>query len=207
MNRTTRFQHAFWRNYAQLYPCTPKADHFLRGYGGANPTYHIEDRDDLYVKQWLGTETVGTDVRGAAGADVEALMTPYRERFKQEFASDYAGNGSPWGPPPLPWFVMYFKPKGGTRNWWRWDDMAKWLEEYRERYMDILRSGHTASEIRMREAARERFSSPIISHLWHPDGTPFSDEEYRERGIDPPPPGEQEHLIILDADEEEHPED
>ena len=49
-----------------------------------------------------------------------------------------------------------------------------------------------------KEAARGRFSDPIISYMWHPDGTPFSDEEYRERGIEPPPPGEQEELIILD---------
>ncbi len=48
------------------------------------------------------------------------------------------------------------------------------------------------------EAARGRFSEPSISYLWHADGTPFSDEEYRERGIEPPPPGEQEELIILD---------
>ena len=46
------------------------------------------------------------------------------------------------------------------------------------------------------EAARERFSSPMISNLWHPDGTPFTDEEYRERGLEPPPPGEQPTLII-----------
>ena len=85
----------------------PRPDHFLRGYGGSNPTYHIGDRDDLYVKQWLGTVSVGidvrgafgadvrgavgADVRGAVGADVEALMAPYRERFEQEFADDYAG--------------------------------------------------------------------------------------------------------------------
>ena len=59
----------------------------------------------------------------------------------------------------------------------------------------IGEDGRTEEEI---EAARGRFSSPIISHLWHPDGTPFTDEEYRERGIDPPPPGEQEELIILE---------
>ena len=142
MNRAIRFQQAFWRNYGQLYPCTPKVDHFLRGYGGSNPTYHIGARDELYVKQWLGTVSVGIDVRGAVGTDVEALMAPYRERFKQEFARDYAGDRNPWRHShPLPWFVMYFKPECGTRNWLLWDDMAKWLEEYRERYMDILRSG------------------------------------------------------------------
>ena len=49
-----------------------------------------------------------------------------------------------------------------------------------------------------REAARGRFSEPFISYMWHADGTPFTDEEYRERGIDPPPPGEQEELIVLE---------
>ena len=142
MNKKTRFLHAFWRNYAQLYPCTPKADHFLRGYGGSNPTHHIGGRNDLYVKQWLGTVSVGIDMRGAAGTDVEALMAPYREKFTQEFTHDYMGDRNPWGHShPLPWFVMYFKPEGGIRNWRQWDDMAKWPEEYREKYMDILHSG------------------------------------------------------------------
>ena len=59
----------------------------------------------------------------------------------------------------------------------------------------------------MREAARERFCNPIISYLWHPDGTPFSDEDYGERDIGPPPPDDQERLIFLKADEEEKPED
>ena len=48
------------------------------------------------------------------------------------------------------------------------------------------------------ETARGRFSEPFISYLWHADGTPYIDEEYREFGIEPPPPGEQEELIILD---------
>ena len=47
------------------------------------------------------------------------------------------------------------------------------------------------------KAARGRFSDFHISYLWHADGTPFTDEEYRERGIDPPPPGEQKKLLLL----------
>ena len=49
-----------------------------------------------------------------------------------------------------------------------------------------------------REAARGRFSEPFISYLWHADGTPYTDDEYRAMGIDPPAPGEQEELIILE---------
>ena len=52
------------------------------------------------------------------------------------------------------------------------------------------------TEEERRQAAEERFTAPMISHLWHPDGTPFTDEEYVERGIEPPPPGEQPTLVI-----------
>ena len=48
------------------------------------------------------------------------------------------------------------------------------------------------------EAARGRFSEPFISYLWHADGSPFTHEEYRERGIAPPAPGEQKELIVMD---------
>ena len=72
---------------------------------------------------------------------------------------------------------MYFKPEGDTCNRWQWDDMAKWLEGYREKCMATLRSEQTDHEIHMRKAACERFSSSIISYLWQPGGRPFSDEE------------------------------
>ena len=59
-------------------------------------------------------------------------------------------------------------------------------------------STRSDSSRQAREAASGRFSSPMISYLWHPDGTPFNDEEYRERGIDPPPTGEQSALNIIE---------
>ncbi|MDE0080032.1 MAG: hypothetical protein OXO50_21115 [Caldilineaceae bacterium] len=48
------------------------------------------------------------------------------------------------------------------------------------------RNSETPDEAEAREAARERFMSPMISHLWHPDGTPFTAEEYEERGVPVP---------------------
>lgn len=59
----------------------------------------------------------------------------------------------------------------------------------------------------MREAARERFSSPFMFYLWHPEGTSFSDEDYGKRDIDLLPPDDQECLIGLKVHEEEKPED
>ncbi len=49
-----------------------------------------------------------------------------------------------------------------------------------------------------REATGERFTDNPFSYLWHADGTPYTDEEYLTRGIEPPTPGEQNALIILD---------
>ena len=34
----------------------------------------------------------------------------------------------------------------------------------------------------------ERFAEPFISRAWHPDGTPFTDEDYRRAGLDVPSP-------------------
>lgn len=94
----------------------------------------------LSVKQWLGSETVGTDIRGRKGVDVAELMDPYREQFDQEFADDYKTDRCPWGS-LLPWYVTYCRPEGGTRNCDRWDEMAKWLEERRQMYETILARG------------------------------------------------------------------
>ena len=92
------------------------------------------------MKQWLGSETVGTDIRGSKGVDLEALMEPYKERFEREFEDDFIMDRCPWGS-LLPWYVTYCRPEGGTRNCDRWDEMAKWLEERRKLYETILARG------------------------------------------------------------------
>ena len=32
----------------------------------------------------------------------------------------------------------------------------------------------------------ERFGAPFVSRMWHADGTPFTDDEYRAAGMKPP---------------------
>ena len=141
--RDTRFRRAFWRYYALLYPNTPKVQEFLGtpGFGGHTLVYTIEGWGrKLSVKQWLGRETVGTDIRGSKRVEVEVLIEPYRKRFKQEFEDDYKMDRCPWGS-LLPWYVTYYRPKGGTRNCDQWDHMSKWLEERRKMYETILACG------------------------------------------------------------------
>ena len=141
--RATRFRWAFCRYYALLYPNTPKAQEFLRtpGFGGHTLVYEVEGMGGLLaVKQWLGSETVGTDIRGRKSVEVGALMEPYKQRFEQEFEADYSMDRCPWGS-LLPWYVTYYCPEGGTRNCDRWDEMAKWLEERRKMYETILTHG------------------------------------------------------------------
>ena len=141
--RETRFRRAFLRYYALLYPNTPKAQEFLGtpGFGGHTLVYKVEGwGGKLSVKQWVGSETVGTDIRGSKGVEVGALMGPYRKRFEQEFKDDYKLDRCPWGT-LLPWYVTYCRPEGGTRNCDWWDEMAKWLEERRKMYETILARG------------------------------------------------------------------
>ena len=36
-----------------------------------------------------------------------------------------------------------------------------------------------------------RFRRPFISRMWHADGTPFTNAEYRAAGVKPPTPEQQ----------------
>ena len=120
----------------------PKRKSFSVHQGSAVTPSCIRSRDGgkLSVKQWLASQTVGTDIRGSKGVEVGALMEPYRKRFKQEFDADYKMDRCPWGS-LLPWYVTYCRPEGGTRNCDRWDEMAKCLEERRQMYEMILARG------------------------------------------------------------------
>jgi hypothetical protein len=45
-----------------------------------------------------------------------------------------------------------------------------------------------SSNRRKRYRLGARFAEPFGSRLWHADGTPFTDAEYRAAGFDPPTP-------------------
>ena len=132
-SQNVRFRRAFWKNYAEVHPETPKAGKFSEGYGISNPRYRIE-KADLYVKQWLGTVTVGVSVVGRNGEpqnDVQRRIDPFRQRFEEGFEDVTYSEDSLW-------FVSSFRCEGGTRNFWIWDEAVAWLEERRKRYEEIL---------------------------------------------------------------------
>ena len=132
-SQNVRFRRAFWKNYAEVHPETPKAEKFLEGYGISNPRYRIE-KADLYVKQWLGTITVGVCVAGRDSEpriDVQQRVDPFRQCFEEGFEDLTYSEDSLW-------FVSSFRCEGGTRNFWIWDEAAAWLEERRKQYEEIL---------------------------------------------------------------------
>lgn len=47
-----------------------------------------------------------------------------------------------------------------------------------------------------------RFAEPFGSQAWHPDGTPFSDADYRRAGLDVPTPEQREAWAKLEAERE-----
>ena len=51
-----------------------------------------------------------------------------------------------------------------------------------------------------RELGR-RFAEPFISQMWHADGTPYSAEDYRRAGVDPPTPEQLEAWAREDAED------
>ena len=110
-------------------------------FGGHTLVYKVEGwGGKLSVKQWVGSETVGTDIRGSKGVEVEALMDPYRKRFEQEFEDDYKWIDAPGQLAPLVRNVLpsrrrdaQLRPVGL--------EMAKWLEERRKMYETNLARG------------------------------------------------------------------
>ena len=132
-SQTVRFRRAFWKNYAEVHPETPKAVDFLEGFGNANPQYRIKEAD-LFIKQWLGTVSVGVYVQAKhddSHAAVQDRINLYWPRFKEKFEDITYSEGRSW-------FVSSFRCEGGTRNFWHWDEAAAWLEERRKQYEEIL---------------------------------------------------------------------
>ena len=53
---------------------------------------------------------------------------------------------------------------------------------------------------RKQDRLGERFAAPFGSRLWHADGTPFTDAEYRAAGFDPPTPEQQAEFARRDRE-------
>ena len=138
LDEKTRFRRAFWTHYAEMYPHTPRAEDFLCDFKGGNPRHHAVKVKDgkLYVKQWLGTRTVGVYVAARDRADIpqaKVRLASYREQF------DEVTNG--YHPPEAPSMALYASSlflDTGTRDRNNWNRMVEFLEKYRERYFEVF---------------------------------------------------------------------
>ena len=137
MDATIEFRHAFWRYYAERHPDTPFAGEFREGWGFHTPWYWVKEAE-LNVKQWLGSSTVGVYVAGRDGEDkagAEVRLAPYSEQFDA-----ITNNYRPPEAPPTTLCSNSIHLDGGTRDRKNWDRMADFMEEYRQKYENILRS-------------------------------------------------------------------
>jgi len=137
MDATIEFRHAFWKHYAERHQDNPFASDFRDGWGFHTPWYWVEEAE-LNVKQWLGSSTVGVYVAGKDGedkAEAEARLATYRELFDA-----ITNNYHPPEAPPTALCANSIHLDGGTRDPKNWDRMADFMEEYRQKYEQILRS-------------------------------------------------------------------
>lgn len=61
-------------------------------------------------------------------------------------------------------------------------------EDASERYVPRNAKGEPLTAEERRAAFIERITSPAFTRIWHPDGTEYTDEEYKEAGMEPPNP-------------------
>lgn len=54
-------------------------------------------------------------------------------------------------------------------------------------------------QIESQQSPKPRFFTPFISRLWHMDGSPFTNEEYRARGLTPPSQEQQKKWASEDS--------
>ena len=128
MNRYD-FYRAFWANYADLYPHSPKASQFRAGYGSATPVYRVENTR-FGIRQRLGTYVLYTHV---IGCNIENHIVPHLRKLGEEFQDMDEFSESMW-------CKSEYYEHGDSYDINNWREMSEWLEERRQGYEKILRS-------------------------------------------------------------------
>lgn len=137
LSKEHQFYKDFWNLYAERHPNTPHVKKFKEGYRFHTPSYPIKG-NQLVIKQYLGPSTIAVYVTGKPGEsaeDVEKRLSPYREQINLLTSGHL--------PPDAPEKAVCantFYVKGGTRNPDNWETMVDFMEEYRQKYEQILRS-------------------------------------------------------------------
>ena len=127
-----KFRREFWEHFSARRPDAPRLS---PGYSHHTVVHKVEEVN-LRVFQYLGTGTVGVYLKAntnEAEEDFEARIEPYRELFESRIEDISNTEGGSW------WAESRYV--GSTRDRNNWDQMADWLDDQRQEYEEILRSG------------------------------------------------------------------
>ena len=132
-----KFRRDFWAHFAARWPEPP-----LRpGYAGGTVWRRVVEEAELRVVQYVGTNTVGTYLAGKwreTPEDFLPRIEPYRKLLWEAFKGE--GFLKQENPSCSTLLEIY------TRDRSNWDQMADWLDDTRQKYEEILRSGPGAGE-------------------------------------------------------------
>ena len=131
-----KFRREFWEHFAVRRPEAPKLS---PGFAGSNPSWGEEA--GFRIRQYIGSDSVGTYLRGRSNESEEEIserLRPYWPQFENAFHDISFENGN--------WWCSTALNVGNTRDQSNWDNMAEWLDDTRQEYEKILRTGPDAAD-------------------------------------------------------------
>ncbi len=123
-----QFRRDFWAHFAEVLPNAPAP---RSGYAASNVYYRVEPAD-LYICQYIAQREVGVYLAGKNGRkdeDVKNRIALYEEDLAKELGKEAKVSGS--------WTGLHIE--ATDRN--NWEKMAKWLEDRRATYEQVLLTG------------------------------------------------------------------
>lgn len=129
--RAAQLKREFWAHYLATHPDAPIPSSY------SHHTFsHYVGEADLRIHQYVAFRDVGTYLKASRNEteeDFEERIEPYRELFESRIEDISNTEGGSW------WAESRYV--GSTRDRNNWDQMADWLDDQRQEYEEILRSG------------------------------------------------------------------
>ena len=136
MSQVEKWPSPFWKHYAQLYPCTPRAGIFQNGWWNYKAWYQV-DHLNLAVKQLLRTGgNVVVYVTGEKSENKEqalARLVPFQEQIHE-----ITGGYHPPEAPEPALCANFLALDGGTKDPKNWDEAVKFMEDRLQEYGKVF---------------------------------------------------------------------
>jgi hypothetical protein len=135
--RAAQLKREFWAHYLATHPDAPIPSSY------SHHTFsHYVGEADLRIHQYVAFRDVGTYLKASRNEteeDFEERIEPYRELFESKIDKV---SYRKWG-----WNWITILEVGNTYDRSNWDQMADWLEDHRQKYVEILSGGFGAAEM------------------------------------------------------------